>query len=94
MRDSARVKFTSDIVLSAHQTEKITFRVSENGFTMIRSTKFEPGKNRFNVKIILLGISLRLLNIPVVYTCEAKLATEVCKHSVSVNFGMKTVATV
>ena len=89
--DDAHVEFITEVMSTAQQTAKLTFEVPELGFSMVRSTWLNEGKNRYSAKAVLHGISRWSPDTPVVYNCNVALATEECTDTASTTFGVRTV---
>lgn len=87
----AQVEFVSEVVSSEPQTAKLTFDIPEIGFSMVRSTWLNKGKNRFSTKAVLHGVSLWTPDEPMIYTCCAALSTNESSDTSSTTFGVRTV---
>ena len=90
--DSAQIEISTEIASSRRQIGKIEFSIPELGFSMVRSVQLETGKNSFSAKTMLKEVKLWSVDSPNVYTCTARLMTDVGDDSESVSFGVRTVA--
>ena len=90
--DSAQIEISTEIASSRRQIGKIEFSIPELGFSMVRSVQLETGKNSFSAKTMLKEVKLWSVYSPNVYTCTARLMTDVGDDSESVSFGVRTVA--
>lgn len=90
--DSAQVEFSTKIISSCRQIGKIEFYVPELGVSVTLSVQLEAGENSFSAKAVLHDAKLWSPDSPVIYTCKAKLKTDVCEDSETVNFGVRTVS--
>ena len=88
----AQVELVTEVFSTKPQTAKLTFDIPEIGFSMVRSTWLDSGKNRFSVKTILHGIAPWTPDAPNLYTCNATLLTEESTDTASATFGIRTVA--
>lgn len=87
----AQVEFVAEVVSSEPQTAKLTFDIPEIGFSMVRSTWLNKGKNSFSAKAVLHGVSLWTPDEPMIYTCCAALSTGESSDTYSTTFGVRTV---
>lgn len=87
----AQVEFVAEVVSSEPQTAKLTFDIPEIGFSTVRSTWLNKGKNSFSTKAVLHGVSLWTPDEPMIYTCCAALSTGESSDTSSTTFGVRTV---
>lgn len=87
----AQVEFVAEVVSSEPQTAKLTFNIPEIGFSTVRSTWLNKGKNSFSAKAVLHGVSLWTPDEPMIYTCCAALSTGESSDTSSTTFGVRTV---
>ncbi len=88
---NACVDFETDIMSEEAKEATLTYHIPEIDVSIIRHIWLDKGTNHYSYRTVLKNIECWSVENPILYTCEAKLATIDSADTSAITFGIRTV---